>query len=92
MLRPRRATVIAFVFAVAGVSFVLPTDGSLLEAGLIDTVFRAVLGGGLVCLGGLLYLRPTEIHRGTEEAPLWVLSLAGLSALFLAARLAVGLL
>jgi hypothetical protein len=76
----RRATVVAYVLAVVG----LVGPFGLVEVGTggadgssVETLGAVVLGTLTLTAAALVHTRPGRIRNGAEDAPWWVLLLAG---------------
>jgi hypothetical protein len=79
---PNRADVTGYGMILLGIVTMIQYSGIVENYILsgIENVFVSggmlVLGGSLAVIGLVLTFRPTEMHRGTEQAPYWMLGAA----------------
>jgi uncharacterized membrane protein len=82
MERPTRAVAVAYSFVVLGVVTIAQYSGIVGEPvislpssrALLLSLSMVALGGFLVVLGIVVAFRPSQMHRGTERAPSWLLA------------------
>lgn len=80
MPRPTRGRTVAYLQALVTVAL-LPRPGTVAGTPLPVLAGRLVLVACLLTVAGLVVYDPGRIHRGTDPAPRWLLSLAGVGTL-----------